>query len=136
LLLKGKVDYGWFGITTTRKLNPENGFDILIDGFVEGSPGASSKLRSADLLKEIGGASIRNRGDLANASFFARPGTFVEFLVKRDGKELTIPVKVGSREFYDPKLRSEMNITPDIPGNQSSEPFDSNTSSLKKSITP
>ena len=124
---------------TNRKLNVKNGFDILVDGFVEGSPGSESKLQKGDLLKEIGGIVIRNRGDLANASFFSRPGTFVEFLVDREGKELTIPVKVGDRPFYDPKLRSEKDVTPNIPPleeNQTSESSSSRTLDLNKTVAP
>jgi S1-C subfamily serine protease len=118
LLLKGEVDYGWFGITTTRKLNPENGFDILIDDFIEGSPGALSKLRNGDVLRKIAGTVIRNRGNLANASFFARPGTFVEFVVGREGKELIVPVKVASRPSVE---KNELTETPkDL--NQSENP--------------
>jgi len=139
LLLSGKVNYGWFGIMTNRKLNVKNGFDILVDGFVEGSPGAESKLQKGDLLKEIGETVIRNRGDLANASFFSRPGTFVEFLVDREGKELTIPVKVGDRPFHDPKLRSEKDVTPNTPsleGNKTSESPGSRTLDLNKTVAP
>lgn len=139
LLLSGKVNYGWFGITTNRKLNAKSGFDILVDGFVEGSPGADSKLQKGDLLKKIGGVAISNRGDLANASFFSRPGTFVEFLVDRKGKEFTIPVRVGSRPFYDPKLGAEKNITsytPFLEGNETTEPSDSKTLDLNKTVTP
>jgi S1-C subfamily serine protease len=118
LLLKGKVDYGWFGITTTRKLNPENGFDILIDDFIDGSPGALSTLKKGDVLRKIAGTVIRNRGNLANASFFARPGTFVEFVVAREGKELVVPVKVASRPSVE---KNELTETPkDL--NQSENP--------------
>jgi S1-C subfamily serine protease len=38
LLLSGQVEYGWFGITTTRKLNQANSFDVVINGFVDDSP--------------------------------------------------------------------------------------------------
>ena len=115
LLLKGKVDYGWFGITTTRKLNLQNGFDILIDDFIEGSPGALSTLKKGDMLRKIAGTVIRNRGNLANASFFARPGTFVEFVVERDGKQLKIPVKVAARPMFKrtPPLTASDNLSED-----------------------
>jgi S1-C subfamily serine protease len=97
LLLSGQVDYGWFGITTTRKLNQENSFDIVINGFVDDSPAKDSKLKVGDILHTVGGVSIKTQGDLANASFFAEPDTILEFKVKRDGKNLMIPLKVTIR---------------------------------------
>ena len=97
LLLSGQVDYGWFGITTTRKLNQENSFDIVINGFVDDSPAKDSKLKVGDILQTVGGVSIMTQGDLANASFFAEPDTILEFKVKRAGKDLMIPLKVTIR---------------------------------------
>ena len=97
LLLSGEVDYGWFGITTTRKINQGNSFDIIINGFVDNSPAKDSKLKVGDIIHTVGGVSIKTQGDLANASFFAEPDTILEFKVKRDGKELIIPLKVTVR---------------------------------------
>ena len=113
LLLSGKVDYGWFGITVNRTLNKDNGFEILIDDFVEGSPGSKSSLRKGDVLKQIAGTSIRSRGELAQASFFARPGTFVEFVVERDSRELKIPVKVALRPMVPKNILAENGSLPD-----------------------
>ena len=113
LLLSGKVDYGWFGITVNRTLNKDNGFEILIDDFVEGSPGSKSNLRKGDVLKKIAGTSIRSRGELAQASFFARPGTFVEFVVERDSRELKIPVEVALRPMVPKNILAENGSLPD-----------------------
>ena len=32
-----------------------------------------------------------------DSTFYARPGTFVEFLINRDGKEMVIPTRVSAR---------------------------------------
>ncbi len=98
LLLSGQVEYGWFGITTTRKLNQSNNsFDVVINGFIEDSPAIKSNLKVGDVLVEVGGDSIETQGDLANASFFAVPETILEFKVKREVKEMVIPLKVAVR---------------------------------------
>ena len=56
--------------------------------------------------------------EIKNATFFARPGTFVEFVVEREGKELVIPVKVASRPAVE---NHELTETPkDL--NQSENP--------------
>ena len=97
LLLSGQVEYGWFGITTSRKLNQTNSFDVVINGFVDDSPAKMSKLKIGDFIISVGGVSIQTQGDLANASFFAEPDTILEFKVKRDGKEIIVPLKVTIR---------------------------------------
>lgn len=97
LLLSGQVEYGWFGITTSRKLNQANSFDVVINGFVDDSPAKISKLKIGDVIISVGGVSIQTQGDLANASFFAEPDTILEFKVKRDGKEIIVPLKVTIR---------------------------------------
>ncbi|MBT6850157.1 MAG: trypsin-like peptidase domain-containing protein, partial [Opitutae bacterium] len=34
LLLTGKVTYAWFGVTVVRKINAQNGFDVIVEGAV------------------------------------------------------------------------------------------------------
>ena len=97
LLLSGQVEYGWFGITTTRKLNQANSFDVVINGFVDDSPAEKSKLKIGDVIMSVVVVAIHTQGDLANASFFAEPGTILEFKVKRDDKEIIVPLKVTIR---------------------------------------
>jgi S1-C subfamily serine protease len=106
LLLSGKVDYGWFGITVSRKLNQENGFNIEIKSVI-----SESKLQEGDLIIKIGNKEIFNRGDIVDATFYARPGTFVEFLVLRNGKELTVPVRVSRRPPSVPDKISTKNTS-------------------------
>ena len=89
LLLSGEVEYGWFGITTTRKINDTNSFVIVINGFIDDSPAAKSNLKVGDVLLNVGNYKIYSQGDLANASFFSEPNTILDFKVKRDGKELS-----------------------------------------------
>jgi S1-C subfamily serine protease len=104
LILSGKVDYGWFGITVTRKLNAKNGFNIEIK-----SVGTNSKLKIGDILLKIGKTEIFERGDIVESTFYARPGTFVEFLIDRDGKEMVIPTRVSPRP--KPSNTSQLEIS-------------------------
>ena len=114
LILSGKVDYGFFGITVTRKLNQKNGFNIEIQ-----SIHSNSKLQKGDILLKIGNTEIFERGDIIESTFYARPGTFVEFLIKRDGKELTIPIRVMVRPVANTKSNTDnalldQNLTDDL----------------------
>jgi len=97
LLLSGKVDYGWFGVTVSRKLNASNSFDIVVEGTVDDSPASKSSLKKGDIIQEIGEVKVEDRGDLAHAAFFASPGTVIDFLVRRDEKVVTVPIKVEKR---------------------------------------
>ena len=97
LIFSGKVEYGWFGISTTRKLNESNGFDIVVQNLVEKSPASKSKLSVGDVILKIDDKTVIRQGDLANAAFFSRPDTIVEFLVSRDGKEILVPVRIEAR---------------------------------------
>ena len=111
LILSGKVDYGWFGITVTRKLNAKNGFNIVIK-----SVGTNSKLKIGDILLKIGKTEISERGDIVDSTFYARPGTFVEFLINRDGTEMVIPIRVSPRP--KPSNTSQLGVS-DVDQNQS-----------------
>jgi len=97
LLFSGNVDYGWFGVTVSRKLNSRNSFDIIVEGTIDGSPASKSSLKKGDRITKIGSVEVLDRGDLAHASFFAKPGTVVSFQVERDGKILVVPIKVDKR---------------------------------------
>lgn len=108
LLFSGEVDYGWFGVTVSRKLNERNAFDIVVEGTVDGSPAAKSSLKKGDLIKKIGSVEVRDRGDLAHAAFFAKPGTVVSFLVNRDKKIVTVPIKVEKRSIVAKEEESQI----------------------------
>ena len=53
LLLSGKVDYGWFGVTVSRKLNSQKSFDIVVEGTVDGSPASKSSLKKVTVSKRL-----------------------------------------------------------------------------------
>ena len=128
LLLSGQVEFGWFGITTTRKLNQSNNsFDIVISGFIDDSPARESNLEVGDVLLEVGGVSIETQGDLANASFFAVPETILEFKVKRDVKEIIIPLKVAIRSKSQKLSRESASSALTLTETNSSSVADLNT---------
>jgi len=100
LLFSGAVTYGWFGITTTKKLNDNNGFDIIIAGIFKDSPAFKSNFKVGDIISEINEIPVTNQGDLANTAFFARPDNILDFLVLRDDKEIKVSLKVEKRPVY------------------------------------
>ncbi len=110
LVFSGQVDYGWFGLTTSRKVNDASGFDIVIQNALENSPASKSKLRTGDVIRKIDGKTVKRQGDLANVAFFARPDTIVEFLVSRESKEMKVPVKIEARPQESPS-RDKPNLS-------------------------
>ncbi len=110
LILSGKVDYGWFGITVSQKINDRNSSNIIVQ-----TVGDSTKLKQGDVLLKIGNNKIVKRKDIVESTFYARPGTFVEFLIRRDGEELKIPVRVLSRST----LKDSSDIKSDLNDNNS-----------------
>jgi S1-C subfamily serine protease len=108
LMLSGKVEYGWFGVTVTRKLNERNAFDIIVEGTVDGSPASKSSLKKGDRIKKIGSVTVRDRGDLAHAAFFAMPGTVITFVVERDNKKVSVPIKVEMRSVIVDQEESQI----------------------------
>lgn len=120
LLLSGKVEYGWFGVTVSRKLNSNNSFDIIVEGTIEGSPASKSSLKRGDRIRKIGSVNVRDRGDLAHAAFFAKPGTVVTFTVDRDEKTVSVPIKVEKRSVVMSQEESQIaEIDGAIPGAES-----------------
>ena len=119
LLLSGEVEYGWFGITTTRKINDTNSFEVVINGFIDDSPAQKSNLKVGDVLLKVGNYKIYSQGDLANASFFSEPGTILDFKVKRNGQELSIPLSVRSRPTQT--IASDRNNTVFSEGNTTAQ---------------
>jgi S1-C subfamily serine protease len=134
LLFSGSVDYGWFGVTVSRKLNNQNSFEIVVQGTVDGSPASKSTLKVGDVIRKIGGQEVTNRGDLAHAAFFAKPGTLIEFFVSRDGKEVTVPIKVEKRRQVALLSQNEVvEVDGALPDDPSEESINVSESDLNKS---
>ena len=75
---------------------------------MDGSPASKSSLKKGDIILEIASIQVNDRGDLAHAAFFASPGTVVEFLVRRDDKQVTVPIKVEKRSVLMKEEESQV----------------------------
>ncbi|MDG1173291.1 MAG: hypothetical protein P8M67_03235, partial [Opitutales bacterium] len=71
----------------------------------------------------IGSVKVQDRGDLAHAAFFAKPKTMVNFVVQRDDKVLTIPMKVEKRSVVIKEQESQIaEVDGALPGEESRNP--------------
>ena len=67
-----------------------------------------NSMKKGDRIIKIGSVNVRDRGDLAHAAFFAKPGTVITFLVERDDKKVSVPIKVEMRSVIIDQEESQI----------------------------
>jgi Peptidase family M28/PDZ domain/PA domain len=70
---------------------------LSLAGVREGGPAAQAGLKEGDLIVKVGERSIGTIYDYMESMDKHKPGDKVEVVVKRDGKDVTLPVTLGSR---------------------------------------
>jgi Do/DeqQ family serine protease len=103
-ITKGKVEYGWLGVSVG---DPMAGLakDLALDGipgaFVygvfKGSPGDKSGLKPGDYITQIDDVAIRDYGDLVRTVSGLSPGETSKFEVIRGDDNVSLSVKLKSR---------------------------------------
>ncbi len=73
----------------------------LIAEVVKDSPADKAGLKAGDVIVKIGGDDVSDEGDVREAIHERKPGENVDFVVMRDGKEMTIAVTLGEQESTD-----------------------------------
>lgn len=87
------IEFGYLGVKTqTASTNRVGG---LIASVEPDSPADTAGIRADDVVIRVDDNPVGSGADLAAAVRARIPGDTVKLLVLRDGKELTIPVKVG-----------------------------------------
>jgi hypothetical protein len=70
---------------------------LSLSGVREGGPAAQAGLKEGDLIIKLGDRSISTIYDYMESMEKQKPGDKVEVVVKRDGKEVKLPVTLGTR---------------------------------------
>lgn len=70
---------------------------MKLAGTSDGSPAEKAGLKGGDVIIGFAGKPIATIYDYTNSLAKTKPGDLVEIKVKRDGKELTLKAKLGSR---------------------------------------
>ena len=101
----GVVQRGWLGVSITsvnRQLVDEHNLDVssgaYIQAFAEESSAKQAGLKEGDVVVKIDDKPIRSNTSLIEYIGTRRPGDKVNITVNRDGKELTFPVVLKTRE--------------------------------------
>jgi serine protease Do len=99
----GEVERGWLGVSiqdVDRNLADSFGLDrprgALIAQAGKESPAEDAGLKSGDIIVSFDGHDIETSADLPHIVGLIAPGTSVEAVIMRDGKELTLEVEVGA----------------------------------------
>ncbi|MHC4432138.1 MAG: DegQ family serine endoprotease [Planctomycetota bacterium] len=102
LVKTGKVTRGQLGVSIgelTQELADYFEIDstkgALVNEILEGSPAEKAGLQVGDVILKIDGREVSGIGDLRNTIAMAAPGSKVELLVQRDGKQRTVTVRIG-----------------------------------------
>jgi membrane-associated protease RseP (regulator of RpoE activity) len=80
----------------------------LISEVVKDSPADKAGLKAGDVIIKIGDESIEDEGDVADAIHEFKPGDAVDFIVYRDGKEMTIKVTLGETTRFGSLLEKDI----------------------------
>jgi serine protease Do len=92
LLAKGSIERGWLGVAVD-----DHDGTVTIAGLDKGGPAAKSGVRTGDVVVAINGDRIESSRGLIRAVAGVVPGNSVRVTIRRQGREMDIPVNVGRR---------------------------------------
>ena len=111
---KGSVTRGWLGVqiqALTPELRESLGLaaegGALVAGVIKGDPAEKAGLKAGDVVVEFDGRAVRSDRDLVAIVGNTAVGRKVALKVVRDGKNLTIEVKVAKRSDDKDKAAAE-----------------------------
>lgn len=97
LVFSGKVSYGYLGIEIDQEATLASGRYMIVGRALPDSPADHAGLKRGDKLLEFNDVKINRISDLNHATFFARPGQYLSLKIRRNGKELKVPVKITEK---------------------------------------
>lgn len=98
LLAHGRIERGWLGVSVegpSDETDHRGGVEIA--GVLSGGPALRAGLKVGDVVEAVNGHSVDTTTGLIRAVAEKAPGSVVRVTVRRNGRELTIPVTVGRR---------------------------------------
>ncbi len=116
---KGYVSRGYIGVMLRdvdsdlqRSLKLTTSRGALVQDVTPGSPGARAGMRTYDLIVGVDGAAIAGNDELIQLIASRRPGTVANLDLVRDGRAMSLPVKLAERPA---RGRSEASAATDRP---------------------
>lgn len=92
-----EVVRGWLGIGVKEISSVENTEDseLLVESLIEDSPAETAGFKVGDVIKNAGDISLKNPRMFSLGVAQKAPGTMIPFLLKRDGENVEVVVKVA-----------------------------------------
>lgn len=111
---QGKVVRGYLGITILpvnedlrKLLKLESKQGAVINSVTEDSPAAKAELKTYDVVLKLGDQPIKDATDLMFKVADLKPGTRIDLTIIRDGKQIIVPVKIGTLDNEEEPAASE-----------------------------
>jgi serine protease Do len=92
LIAHGSIERGWLGVSVEDRDD-----HVIIAGIDRTGPAARAGIRAGDIVTAVNGERIESSRGLIRAVAGVTPGNSVRVTVRRQGRELDIPVNVGRR---------------------------------------
>src|SRR6266478_4412004 len=89
----GEAKHGWIGINVSEAAAPTEGSRAEMTQIMDGTPAASSGIKSGDILLQVGRKKVHEPEDVLDASFFITAGDTVPITVIRANEKLTFNVQ-------------------------------------------
>lgn len=104
LITTGRVVRGWIGVEPqdvtdqiAHSLNLPRPEGVVIIGLLRQGPADRAGMQPGDVVLDVAGRPVANTGQLLNAVAALKPGSDATIQVLRDGKPLTLHVRIGTR---------------------------------------
>ena len=113
----GEARHGWVGINVSEAPAPVEGSRAEMTQIMEGTPAASSGIKSGDILLQVGRTKVTQPEDVLDASFFITAGDTVPITVVRGDEKLTFNVQAELHPASErrPLIASPLSPNRDIP---------------------
>ena len=88
---------------------------VYIDQVMDDSPAQKAGLKPLDIILKLDGKDVNQGNEIQSAIAMKNPGDFVKLTIWRDGKEMTIRVKLGQKETgKEEKTSTKTSDLPDL----------------------
>jgi serine protease Do len=92
LLSKGSIERGWLGVSVEDRSD-----GVTIAALDRVGPAAKAGIKAGDVVVSVNGDKIESSRGLIRAVAVVPPGNSVRLTIRRQGREMEIPVNVGRR---------------------------------------
>jgi serine protease Do len=122
---RGRVSRGYIGVALKdvdpdlqRSLGLKSAHGALVQDVTAGSPGARAGVRTYDLIVAVDGKSVISNDTLIREIAARQPGSVAVLEILRDGRAITLPVKLAERPARDRYPRENIQDDRPQPSNQ------------------